>query len=226
MRATVSMKGLEEEFISAMVEVLISVKYVFISRLIEVLLYSIVRPKFMISFPLTHRSDVIRMTKDWSFYISRAKARLAKAYSLLSMGVKDEAGEDAWRATVDALNAISVALWGYEIKSHYGLSKLVDELYRLRIVDVRTEYGNAASLHKNFYQVYLGRLTVGACINRVKELIDKIEKAITDLVEEEGALPWGEPLYDVLSRLPSSMIKFKPPKDIIELVENLHSFVA
>ena len=211
---------LEEELIPAIMETLIGVKHLLISKLIEVLLCSIVRPKFRIPFPLAHRSDVVKTDMDWSFYISRAKARLAKAYSLLSKGVEDEAGEEAWRATIDALNAVSTALWGYEVRSHSGLSKLVDELYRLRIVDVRTEYGNAASPHKNFYQVHLGRLTVSACINRVKELIEKIEAAITDLVERREVLPWRKPLYAALGQLPSSIIRFEL-KDIVPRIETL-----
>jgi len=96
---------------------------------------------------------------------------------------------------------IALRINGARPPSSVRASLLVDELYRLRIVDVRTEYGNAASLHKNFYQVHLGRLTVSACINKVRELIDKIEAAITDLVERREVLPWGKPLYAALGQL-------------------------
>jgi len=200
---------IHEVFIPTLTKFLANVEQILTLTATSVLLSRIVRPKFTIPFPLAHRSDVTKATRDWEFYLSRAKARLTKAYLLLSKRKEDEAGEEAWRATVDALNAISVALWNYEIRSHYGLSKLVEELHRLKIVDIRAEYGNAIALHKNFYHIYLDPQIVEANINKVKELIDKIENTIINLTEDVKALPWTIIPHNIFQSLSNLLVKIE-----------------
>ena len=132
-------------------------------------------------FPFKGRRDVGKSDKDCRFFLTRAEARLAKTYRLLLFeNLEDEAGEEAWRAVVDALNAISVALWGYELYSHHVLGMLVEKLKEMDIVDIRGEYGNAVALHKNFYRPVGmgGKLTIEANIRRVERLIVKIRETI------------------------------------------------
>jgi len=201
---------INEVFVQTLAKFLTNIRQAFTLATTSVLLSRIVRPRLTIPFPLAHRSDVVKATKSWEFYLSRAKARLTKAYLLLNEGKEDEAGEEAWRATVDALNAISVALWNHEIRSHNGLSKLVEELYRLKIVDVTVEYGNATTLHKNFYHIHLGPQVVKACINKVKELIDKIEYTIISLTEDIKAPPWSTIPHNVSHALSNLLPKIEP----------------
>jgi len=141
-----------------------------------------VRVKYAPKFPLPYARGVIKSTKPWYLYLNRARARLAKAYRLLNKGLEDEAGEEAWRATVDAINALALALWNVEIRSHETLSKLVGKLKDMNIVDITVEYGNASSLHHNYYQPYMDAITVKANINQVQRLIEKIDRAIKSTI--------------------------------------------
>ena len=147
-------------------------------------------PRRFPAFPLRGRRDVAKSRTSWRRLLARAEARLSKAYQLLGRGLEDEAGEEAWRATIDALNALAVALWGYEIHSHEGLGKLVGKLYEHGIVDVRVEFGNAVSLHKNYYHPWMDRTTVEANIGQVRRLIEKVEKVIKQSIEEKLVPPF------------------------------------
>ncbi len=122
------------------------------------------------------------------FRLARARSRLGKAYKLLDEGIEDEAGEDAWRACMDVINALVTALWGYEARSHYGISKLVDKLRELGIVDITTEYGNVSSLHGNYYDPHFGKVTIESNIRQVERLVNKVEEAIRKYVEPEVTL--------------------------------------
>ncbi len=120
-------------------------------------------------------------------YMNRASNHLLKAYSLYFEGIEDEACEEAWRATIDALNALSVAFWKHRIESHKGLGIFVDWLYEEAIADIRDEYGNASSLHAHYYHLdYLGRATIFANIQQVERLIAKIKEAYSEILPEIG----------------------------------------
>ena len=157
-------------------------------------------PKRFPLFPLRGRRDVARSRVGWRRLLVRAEARLSKAYQLLERDLEDEAGEEAWRATIDGLNALSVALWGYEIHSHEGLGRLVGKLYEHGIVDVRVEFGNAVSLHKNYYHPWMNRATVEANLGQVRRLIEKVEEAIEQNIEER-LVPLFTPRLEELARL-------------------------
>lgn len=138
----------------------------------------VMRVRHLYRFPLLSRRGVVEASRSWDFFLGRAKARLAKAYKLLREGLEDEAGEEAWRATIDAVNALAVVLWDVEIRSHEVMSKLVGKLKEMKIVDITVEYGNADSLHGNYYHPHLDPITVEANINQVERLIEKIEATI------------------------------------------------
>ena len=168
----------------------------------------IVKPKKerIPDFPLKGRSDVVIAETRWELRLARAKSRLSKAYKLLSEGLEDEAGEEAWRACIDTVNALSTALWGYEVRSHHGISKLVDKLKEVGIIDITTEYGNAESLHNNYYDPHFGKMTIESNIRQVERLIDKVEDAIKKYI--------GIKLIPRLTLIPeiiSESILFKPP---------------
>lgn len=118
-------------------------------------------------------------------YMKRAYKHILKAYKLLGEGIEDEACEEAWRATIEALNAIAVELWGKRIRSHKGLALLVDWLAESGIVDIRVEYGNAGSLHTHYYTLeQLGVSTIRSNILQVEKLIAKIQDALLELKEQ------------------------------------------
>jgi len=137
-------------------------------------------------FPLKRERGVIKAREDHRTLLRKAHTGIVKAYKLLNKGLEDEAGEEAWRAAINAINALSVALWNYQIVSHYTLSKFVDVLKEENIVDILVEYGNASSLHQNYYQPHFGRKTVEANIRQVQRLIEKIEEAIYKYRERKG----------------------------------------
>ena len=127
-------------------------------------------------------------------YLNRAANHLSKAYSLYFNDIEDEACEEAWRATVEALNVLSTAFWRRRIISHKGLGIFVDWLYEEAIVDIRVEYSNATSLHAHYYQLdYLSRSTIYANIQQVDRLISKIKdiyfRSISELSNYLGVIP-------------------------------------
>ena len=71
-----------------------------------------------------------------------------------------------------------------------GLEKLVGKLYEYGIADVRVEFGNAVSLHKNYYHPWMDRATVEANLGQVRRLIEKMEEAIERNVEERAVPPF------------------------------------
>jgi len=68
------------------------------------------------------------------------------------------------------------------VRNHYGISKLADKLRELDIVDITTEYGNASSLHSNYYDPHLGKITIESNIRQVERLTGKVEDAIEKYV--------------------------------------------
>ena len=136
-------------------------------------------------FPFVGLSGVVDSDRDWLTYLNRAKARLTKARKLLMEGVYDEAGEEAWRATIDAINAATTYLWGKAVRSHYAMGQIVDKLKEMGFVDITSEYGNAGSLHHNYYEQFLGKESVRSNINQVERIIKKIEGAIRASIQEE-----------------------------------------
>jgi len=137
-------------------------------------------------FPLKKRVDVIKSSKDWKDLILQAKLKLTKAYKLLYQGIIDEASEEAWKSVVDSINALCIALWSYEVKSEYALSSIVGKLKELNIVDVTTEFGNAFSLHTNYYNSRFDKYIVEANIKQVEKLITKIEKVIERFMQRHN----------------------------------------
>ncbi|RLE87274.1 MAG: hypothetical protein DRJ67_05145 [Thermoprotei archaeon] len=110
--------------------------------------------------------------------LSRARARLLKARLLLHKGRAGEACVVAWRATVEAINAVTTALWGERGETPSRLGKLVEKLYVEGIVDVRSEFCNAYALHEDPPRIHLTPLIIEANIKKVEELIDKIADAL------------------------------------------------
>ncbi len=124
---------------------------------------------------LQGRRDVAAAGEGWGVRLARARARLAKAWRLLGEGVGDEAGEEAWRAAVDAVNAAAAAAWGVEARSHRALKLMVAELYRIGL-DIRSEFGVAEALHNNYYDPGHPPETLQAMIANVERLVDKVEE--------------------------------------------------
>ena len=158
--------------------------------------------------------------------LKRAENRLIKARTLITSDLYDEAGEEAWRATMDAINALSTFLWGYEIKSHRGFSVVVEELALKGIIDIRTEYGNAAALHSNYFDPHLGKETVKANIEQVNRLIEKIKTFIlinsrriplNIIVEITFKLLVNAPLLGIKTTMPTAM---KEPSIVLSLVSS------
>ncbi len=132
---------------------------------------------------LLRRSDVVHAEDDWRMLIARARARLAKAHRLLAEGVVDEAGEEAWRAAIDAVNAAAAALWGVSARSHQALRLLV-RLLRERGLDVLTEFGVAEALHSYYYNPGgYGGEEVRDMIGHVERLVEKVEEWVADVIE-------------------------------------------
>ncbi len=152
-------------------------------------------------FPFRDMRGFSKAELHWRGYLLRARARLSKAYSLISKGLEDEAGEEAWRAAVDAVKAISALLWGLDPQSHQTIGKVVEELCKRGIVDITTEYGNAQALHRNYYEPYMGPVTVRSNIRQVERLIRKVESAVET--------------YSVYASLANTVAKW-----VTEIVEN------
>jgi len=127
------------------------------------------RPKISRGFVKAERSPEEHMAE--------ARARLQKAYELLKYA-PDEAGEEAWRATLSLINAMSVYLWGIEAKSHKAVRHVKDKIAEFleaqghaRIANIiRVNFGNAQSLHENYYDPEDNIKTIKANIERVEEL--------------------------------------------------------
>ncbi len=128
---------------------------------------------------------IVRAEESPESLLVRAEARIRKAKLLLGKGAADEAGEEAWRAVIDAINAAAAALWGVAAKSHkatgYLVRKIADYIERTwgreRANAFRSSYGNAESLHGNFYDPTFDAKTVEANI-RQAELIISIARDI------------------------------------------------
>ncbi|AEM38455.1 PaREP1 family protein [Pyrolobus fumarii 1A] len=151
---------------------------------------------------LRGRRDVDAASSGWGTRLARARARLAKAWRLLAEGLGDEAGEEAWRATIDAINAAAIAAWGIEAKSHQALRIIVAELYREGL-DIRSEFGVAEALHNNYYDPGHPPETLQAMIANVERLIDRVEAWITTRTEKPR-LPLIQPLAPLL---PANLIR-------------------
>ena len=149
-----------------------------VSEIIDLKRFAFYKPTRGLDITNFIKRGFIESEKDPKELIRRARKRLLKSYNLLAEGLEDEAGEEAWRAVVDALNAVAVIVWGREVKSHDGLYKLVEKLAEEKLLDVTVEFGNAVSLHKNYYDPNFGVLTVVSNINQVKRLIYKVEDFI------------------------------------------------
>ncbi len=137
---------------------------------------------------LRGRRDVAPSRVELGVRLVRARARLAKAWRLLAEGVGDEAGEEAWRAAVDAVNAAATAAWGVEARSHAALRIIVAELYRLGL-DIRSEFGVAEALHQNYYEPGHPPETLKAMIANVERLVDRVSNWVAVLRGE-----WAPPL--------------------------------
>lgn len=122
---------------------------------------------------------IVKAEESPESLLVRAEARMRKAKLLLGKGAADEAGEEAWRAVIDAINAAAAALWGVAAKSHkatgYLVKKIADYIERTwgreRADAFRSSYGNAESLHGNFYNPTFDAKTVEANIRQAERVI-------------------------------------------------------
>ncbi len=170
---------IDSESLTRMLDISLSTPFMELQIPFMEILRHILTPVTSAPFPLRKwRRGYRRSFRNPLMLLKRARQRVFKAYNLVSSGLHDEAGEEAWRAAHDAINALSIHLWGYEIRSHAGFAKVVDELAKNKILDITVEYGNATSLHSNFFDPILGEETVKANITQVERLISKIEAFI------------------------------------------------
>lgn len=131
-------------------------------------------------------SGITRAEERPESLLVRAHARIDKARMLLGRGIIDEAGEEAWRAVVDAINAGAAALWGVVAKSHKATSylegKIAEYLERTQGRDVadalRSAYGSAESLHNNYYDPRFDAKTVEANIKQAERILQIIKDVV------------------------------------------------
>jgi len=100
-------------------------------------------------FPLPTFPGLSDPEMGWVEYLSRAESRMSKAWALFAKELEDEAGEEAWRAVIDAVHAVTTLAWGKVVRSHAGLKRVVSLLEREGIVKIASEFGNVESLHTN-----------------------------------------------------------------------------
>lgn len=118
---------------------------------------------------------------SWVEYLSRAHSRMSKAWKLFAEGLEDEAGEEAWRAVIDAVNAVTTLAWGKIVRSHSGLKRVVGLLDREKIAEIAPEFGIVESLHSNYYEPGYDRYTIRKYLERAERIIEKVRSAVMEL---------------------------------------------
>jgi hypothetical protein len=131
---------------------------------------------------------LVKATESAESLLVRVSARMDKARSLLEKGVPDEAGEEVWRAVVDAVNAAATALWGVAARSHravdYLAGRVADYVEKTRgkalAEAFRSAYGNAKSLHSNFYEPGMDPKTVKANMRQAERIIRIVREIVSE----------------------------------------------
>jgi len=77
---------------------------------------------------LRRRGDVERSSLPAVRYAERACSTIEKAVKLLQEGMLDEACEEAWRAVLDSVKALSTLLWGIVPTGHRVTRIVVDRV--------------------------------------------------------------------------------------------------
>ena len=109
------------------------------------------------------------------FYINTSREYYARARGYLAANDLLQTSEKGWGAA--ALRVKSVAeLRGWRHQEHRDLGQVIERLVQeTGDPEFRRLFKGAGELHRNFYEGRMSRRGVRNCLNRVAELIRKLE---------------------------------------------------
>ena len=108
-------------------------------------------------------------------YRRQSEIFLAQAWEELERGDLRQASEKGWGAVSQLVRALALVR-NMELHRHRDVSAFVDSI-SAEIGDptIYRQFSTAESLHANFYEGYMGYLSVHDGLGQAQELIDKLE---------------------------------------------------
>ena len=115
-------------------------------------------------------------------YVARSQEYLQNAYGSLEQNEVEKAGEFLWGSMAQAIKAIA-AFKGEHLASHAAIWKYVTELSReLGDPGLFDAFGDANSLHRNFYESGLTREIVLTSGERIRHTVGRL----LDMISREA----------------------------------------
>ena len=115
------------------------------------------------------------MTTKTKYYNTTGRDFLAKARVYLAEDDLLQASEKGWGAAAQMVKSIAEAR-GWPHNGHHQLWRAVNRLVdETGDPEIRTAFTMAAALHTNFYEGWLPREHIEDCLDRVGDLLSKLE---------------------------------------------------
>ena len=113
-------------------------------------------------------------------YREQSRKYLTQAYLELEQGDLCQASEKGWGAAAEMVKAVAESRqWGH--KAHWRLLNVIDRLAEeMADKEFLDAFNAAGALHTNFYEGWLSSSTIGFNLQRVANLVDKLEATLPE----------------------------------------------